>query len=103
MGGCAGAVPPQLMDQSLCLEHFLGDVQERCHNFSRHLESVALEEELRQTATKFIMLSAAKIATIGMENPPNDQLDRGRLLNAMLLLAELRDRFDKLTAAKRKS
>ena len=44
---------------------------------------------------QFVVLTAAKIAVIGTQNPPQDQLLRGKLLNAMLLLADLRERVEK--------
>lgn len=97
--GCPNPVLEQLEDQNLCLEHFLDDVQDRSRNFARRLDSHDADEPLRQAALQFILLTAAKIATIGMNNPPEEQLTRGRLLNAMLQLADLRDRLDR-TAAK---
>lgn len=95
VGGCANPVQEELFDSALCLEHFLSDVQERSSSFARQLEEQSADQNLHTAAMKFIMVAAAKIATIGMQNPPEDQLARGRLLNAMLLLAELRERLDK--------
>ena len=93
--GCPNPVAGELEDQSLCLDHFLDEVQSRSRNFARRLESQDPDEPLRQAALQFILLTAAKIATIGMNNPPEEQLSRGRLLNAMLELADLRDRLDR--------
>lgn len=95
VGGCPNPVQEELLDHGICLDHFLSDVQERSTSFARQLEQRGLEKRLQQTAMQFILLAAAKIATIGTQNPPEDQLLRGKLLNAMLLLAELRERFDK--------
>lgn len=97
VGGCSNLVPPELFDHLLCLDHFLSEIQERSNSFARQLEEQGLQETLRRAAMQFVVLEAAKIATIGLQNPPNDQLARGRLLNAMLVLAELRERFDKAT------
>ena len=95
VGGCTNPVQEELLDHELCLDHFLSDIQERSTSFARQLEQGAAGKRLQQTAMQFILLAAAKIATIGTQNPPEDQLLRGRLLNAMLLLAELRERLDK--------
>lgn len=96
VGGCPTPVPRELHDHSLCVEHFLDQVQERIHGFAQQLDFQGPSDSLQQTAMQFIVLTAAKIATLGTQNPPTEQLLRGRLLNAMLLLAELRERFDKL-------
>lgn len=93
--GCPNPVLTQLESQTLCLEHFLDDIQEHSRNFARRLDTYDADEPLRQAALQFIVLTAAKIATIGMTNPPEEQLTRGRLLNAMLQLADLRDRLDR--------
>ena len=95
VGGCTHPVQSELRDHTLCLEHFLDDVQERARSFARQLSEQGPQKPLQRAALQFIVLSAAKIATIGTENPPHDQLARGRLLNAILLLADLRERFDK--------
>ena len=93
--GCQAPPAGELEDQSLCLEHFLDEVQSRSRGFSRRLESQDTDEPLRQAALQFILVTAAKIATIGINSPPEEQLARGRLLNAMLELADLRDRLDR--------
>jgi len=100
VGGCTNPVQEELLDHELCLDHFLSDIQERSTSFARQLEQGAAGKRLQQTAMQFILLAAAKIATIGTQNPPEDQLLRGKLLNAMLLLAELRERLDKAGGAK---
>ncbi len=100
VGGCTNPVQEELLDHELCLGHFLSDLQERATSFARQLEQGAADQRLQQTAMQFILLAAAKIATIGTQNPPEDQLLRGKLLNAMLLLAELRERLDKAGGAK---
>jgi len=100
VGGCPNAVQEELLDHELCLDHFLSDIQERSTSFARQLEQRGLEKRLQQTALQFILLAAAKIATIGTQNPPDDQLLRGKLLNAMLMLAELRERLDKAGGTK---
>lgn len=99
VGGCPNSVQPELLDHGLCLNHFLTDIQERSTSFARQLEEPGAGKRLQQAAMQFIVLSAAKIATIGTQNPPADQLLRGKLLNAMLLLAELRERFEKPQAS----
>ncbi|MEE8202030.1 MAG: hypothetical protein V3R29_12800 [Candidatus Acidoferrales bacterium] len=100
VGGCSSPVSPELRDYSLCLDHFLDNVQERCSGLARQLELEGFRNPLRQAATQFIVASAARLARIGTDNPPKNQLARGRLLNAMLLLAELRERFDQAAAKK---
>jgi len=100
VGGCSNSVQDELLDHQLCLEHFLGDVQERSTLFARRLGETGPDKGLQKAALQFIVLAAAKIATIGTQNPPEDQLLRGKLLNAMLMLAELRERFDKAQAPK---
>lgn len=103
VGGCPNLVQDELLDHGLCLDHFLSDVQERSSSFARQLSDLGPQKRLQQSALKFVVLAAAKIATIGTQNPPEDQLLRGKLLNAMLLLAELRDRVDKTGTSKPKS
>lgn len=100
IGGCPNPVPGELADHTLCLEHFLSDIQDRSSSFARQLADRGPSPRLQQAAMQFVVLSAAKIATIGMQDPPEDQLLRGKLLNAMLLLAELREHFDKAAAPK---
>jgi len=96
--GCDAPVLGELEESSLCLDHFLEDIAERARGFDRRLEELVADESLRQAAMRFSMLTAAKIATIGIHHPPEEQLARGQLLNAMLLLADLRDRLDRTTA-----
>lgn len=95
VSGCSNTVEPSLRLQALCLEHFVGDVQDRCHRFARRLTEGDLTEALLRETSQFIIFAAAKLASIGTENPPATQLMRGKLLNAMLLLADLRERFDR--------
>lgn len=92
-------VQPELVDHVLCLDHFLSDIQERSSSFARQLSADGPAGPLRRAVIQFIMVAAAKIALIGTENPPKEQLLRGRLLNAMLMLAELREHFDKAAAS----
>ena len=68
---------------------------------ARQLGEAPEDGSLRDTALRFIVLSAARLATIGTGNPPTDQLARGRLLNAMLMLADLREKLDKTGATAR--
>jgi len=101
VGGCDLPIPTELLDHSLCLEHFLSDVVERARTLARQLGEAPEDGSLRDTALRFIVLSAARLATIGTGNPPTDQLARGRLLNAMLMLADLREKLDKTGATAR--
>jgi len=98
VGGCSNPTLAELQDVDLCLDHFLEDVEERSRNFDRRLADESTEKPFRQAALQFAMLTAAKIATIGIHHPPAEQLTRGRLLHAMLLLADLRERLDRLPA-----
>ncbi|MGH9863302.1 MAG: hypothetical protein ACRD35_07755 [Candidatus Acidiferrales bacterium] len=93
--GCTNTVLRALEDVTLCLQHFLQDVNERSRTFAQQLDDHTAEEPAREAALQFIVLTAAKIATIGTYSPPEEQLERGRLLNAMLQLADLRDRLDR--------
>jgi hypothetical protein len=97
VGGCEQTVPITLLDSGLCLEHFLDDVVDRTRSFARQLAESNLDETLREAVLQFIIFSAARLATIGTYSPPDEQLARGRLLNAMLVLADLRDKLDKAT------
>jgi len=99
-GGCANAVPAHLKDTGMCLDHFLADVEVRSTGFSRMLDDQPGDPSLRATALQFILLSAARIATIGVQSPPDDQMVRGRMLHVMLMLADLRERLD-ATAGKK--
>ncbi len=93
VGGCENSILQELEEANLCLDHFLEEVEERARNFDRGLVD-GKDRPLRDAALKFSLLTAAKIATIGMRHPPEEQLLRGRLLNAMLLLLDLRDRIE---------
>lgn len=95
VGGCSN--PRLLVPEGLelCLEHFLDDVEERTRNFNRRLGGEGGEAPLVQAALQFAMLTAAKIATIGVHNPPSEELLRSRLLHAMLLLTDLRERAER--------
>ncbi len=95
VGGCTTPPPPVLYEQRLCLEHYLADIHDRTHAFARQLASQETTTELEAALVQFVVLAAAKIAVIGTQNPPQDQLLRGKLLNAMLLLADLRERAEK--------
>jgi hypothetical protein len=88
----------ELEGVELCLDHFLEDVEERARNFNRRLGEEGGEQPLVQAALQFAMLTAAKIATIGIHNPPSEELARGRLLHAMLLLTDLRERAERRAA-----
>ena len=93
--GCEGPVLEELEESALCLDHFLDDITERTRGYDRQLEDLATDDSLRQAAMRFSVLTAAKLATVGIHHPPEEQLARGQLLNAMLLLADLRDRLDR--------
>lgn len=93
--GCPETVLAELSDQALCLDHFMEDVQKRVVTYTRRLALENLTDSLRQATLRFILVTAAKIATIGVQSPPTDQLARGRLLNAMLMLADLREQLEK--------
>lgn len=95
VGGCSKPTLAELQDIDLCLDHFLDDVEERSRNFDRRLADESTEKPFQQAALQFAMLTAAKIATIGIHHPPAEQLTRGRLLHAMLLLTDLRERLDR--------
>lgn len=98
VGGCSNPLPGELRGSALCLQHFLDDIEERSRNFNRGLAD-GPEEPLRDAALRFAMLTAAKIATLGVNSPPEDDLLRERLLHAMLLLVDLRDRAERGVAA----
>ncbi len=100
VGGCSNPVVLELREAGLCLDHFLDDIQDRARTYSRQLDHSGLSEPLQQAATQFIVLTAAKIVTIGIQDPPTEQLARGRLLHVMLLLAELREHLDKTPGGK---
>ena len=95
VGGCTTFPPPVLYEQRLCLEHYLADIHDRTHAFARQLASQETTTELESAIVQFVVLTAAKIAVIGTQNPPQEQLLRGKLLNAMLLLADLRERAER--------
>ncbi len=93
--GCDDPIDPYLSHQVLCVEHFVADVQDRCNRLAHRLAEEELSQALQREVSQFIIFAAAKIATIGTYNPPASQLMRGKLLNAMLLLADLRERLDR--------
>ena len=99
-GGCANVVPAHLKDTGMCLDHFLADVEIRITGFGRMLGDQPGDVSLKTSALQFILLTAARIATIGVQSPPEDQMVRGRMLHVMLMLAELRERLD-ATAGKK--
>lgn len=93
-GGCANVVPAHLKDTGMCLDHFLADVEVRITGFGRMLGDRPSDVSLKTSALQFILLTAARIATIGVQSPPEDQMVRGRMLHVMLMLADLRERLD---------
>ena len=99
-GGCANAVPAHLKDAGMCLDHFLADIEARINGFSQQLGDAGGDLSIKTSALQFILLTAARIATIGVQSPPEDQMVRGRMLHVMLMLAELRERLD-ATAGKK--
>jgi hypothetical protein len=92
--GCDNPAPAHLQDMGLCLDHFLAEVEGRIQSFSRRLSDSPGDGSLKTTALQFILLTAARIATIGVQSPPDDQMVRGRMLHVMLMLADLRERLD---------
>lgn len=96
--GCNDPIDPYLLQQALCLEHFIADLQDRCNRLAHRLAEEDLSQALQREILQFIIFAAAKIVTIGTYNPPASQLTRGKLLNAMLLLADLRERLDRAAA-----
>ncbi|MFQ5817936.1 MAG: hypothetical protein ACE5H2_08280 [Terriglobia bacterium] len=98
VSGCPNPIEPRLQRQALCLEHFVADIQDRCHRFARRLAEEDLSEVLQRESSQFVIFAAAKIASIGTDNPPSSQLMRGKLLNVILMLADLRERLDRTAA-----
>lgn len=98
--GCANPVPAHLKDTGMCLDHFLADVEGRIQGFGRQLGDKPGDGPVKTTALQFILLTAARIATIGVQSPPEDQMVRGRMLHVMLMLADLRERLDKAAEKK---
>lgn len=96
--GCTNPLESLLQPHRLCLEHFLGDVQDRCHRLARRLQEESLSEALQRETSQFVIFAAAKIASLGVTHPPASQLLRGKMLNAMLLLADLREQLDRIGA-----
>jgi hypothetical protein len=92
--GCSNPVPANLQDAGKCLEHFLAEVEGRIQGYSRQLADAPADAALKTTTLQFILLTAARIATIGVQSPPGDQMVRGRMLHVMLMLADLRERLD---------
>jgi hypothetical protein len=92
--GCDHGVPAHLGDMGVCLDHFLGEVEGRIQVFAQQLGEKPGDGSLKTTALQFILLTAARIATIGVQSPPEDQMVRGRMLHVMLMLADLRERLD---------
>ncbi len=95
VGGCANPVPVHLEDQALCLDHFLVEVEVRITAYKRQLAEGSVDDTARSAALQFVLLTAARIATVGVHSPPTDQVVRGRMLHVMLMLADLRERLDK--------
>ena len=95
VGGCANPVPAHLEDQALCLDHYLVETEVRITSCKRQLAEGSLDDAQRGPALQFVLLSAARIATVGVHSPPADQVVRGRMLHTMLMLADLRERLDK--------
>ena len=98
--GCANPVPAHLKDTGMCLDHFLADVEGRIQGFGHQLGDTPGDGSLKTSTLQFILLTAARIATIGVHSPPDDQMVRGRMLHVMLMLADLRERLDKTSEKK---
>ena len=95
VGGCASPVPAHLEDQALCLDHYLVEAEVRITAYKRQLAEGSVDDAARGAALQFVLLSSARIATVGVQSPPSDQAVRGRMLHIMLMLADLRERLDK--------
>ncbi|HXE75193.1 MAG TPA: hypothetical protein VNN18_06115 [Candidatus Xenobia bacterium] len=94
-GGCSNPIPEHLADQALCLDHYLVEAEVRITACKRQLAEGSLDDAARDAALQFVLLTAARIATVGVQSPPDDQILRGRMLHTMLMLADLRERLDK--------
>lgn len=92
--GCGKPLPSQLLDQGVCLEHYLAEVETRINGYNRQLSETPGDPALGSAVLQFILLTAARIATVGVQAPPSDQMVRGRMLHVMLMLADLRERLD---------
>ncbi len=100
VGGCANPVPDHLEDQGLCLDHYLVEAEVRITAYKRQLAEGSLDDAARSAALQFVLLTAARIATVGVHSPPKDQVVRGRMLHLMLMLADLRERLEKTSETK---
>ena len=85
----------ELQEVGLCLEHYVQNVQLDANAFAQRIDSRQLSADHKQNLGNFVCLSAAKLATIGVANPRLSDFDRARLLNAMFMLIELRERAEK--------
>ncbi len=100
VGGCANPVPAHLEDQAFCLDHYLVEAEVRITACKRQLAEGSVDDTARSAALQFVLLTAARIATVGVHSPPKDQVVRGRMLHVMLMLADLRERLDKTVERK---
>lgn len=92
--GCQSGVLSELQEVGLCLEHFIQNVQLDANGFAERLDPRHSSSDLKKKLETFVCVSAAKLATIGVANPRLSDFDRARLLNAMFMLIDLRERSE---------
>lgn len=94
--GCQSRVLGELQEAGLCLEHYIQNVQLDANSFAERFDSHQTAMDLKKNLEAFVCVSAAKLATIGVANPQLSDFDRARLLNAMFMLIDLRERTEKV-------
>jgi len=94
VAGCSQPVPPPLADPARCIEHYLDQAEERIRDYGMKLAAQNPPDELHQPALRFVLVTAAKLATLGTQYPPDEQPLRGRLLHALLMLSDLREQLE---------
>lgn len=95
--GCPNRVLRELQEIGLCLEHYIQNIQLDANTLALGLEDPSSPTGLRPRIDSFVCTSAAKLTTVGVNNPRLSDFDRARLLNAMFMLIELRERSEKLS------
>lgn len=93
--GCHARVLRELQEFGLCLEHYIQNLQYDANNYAQRIDSPGVTPEQKKELENFVCFGAAKLTTIGVNNPRLSDFDRARLLNAMFMLMELRERTEK--------
>jgi hypothetical protein len=92
--GCTAPVPPQLIDERLCVLHFTLSVERTCAETHRQIALGGATAEQRVEAAVYIDQSALLLARLSSNLCLSDGLKR-RILSTFLSLMNLRENLER--------